>query len=287
MSSKQILDKIFEYDDYRHFLNDYFDAKKRENPHFSQRFFTQKTGFKAHNFCTFVVQGKRNLSTSSIHLLIKALKLKGKSAGYFENLVYLNQATTIEEKEHFFKKIKKAGKASDFYKLNKEQFFFYEKWYYPVIRELLVLSNWHEDYATLAKMVRPSITPLEAREAVDLLLSSGMVIKKDDGSYSLCHEFVTSEKVPVFIKKKSRRDVLLKGIESIDSIAPEEKYASYATMPLSKKLFDEIRETLDEVRIKILSQVADDTNPDEVYEIVLQVFPVSQIKGDFKEGVGR
>jgi hypothetical protein len=72
--------------------------------------------------------------------------------------------------------------------------------------------------------------------------------------------------------------VLLRGIESIDSVAPEEKYASYATVPLSKKLYNEIRETLDELRMKILAQVIEDRDPDEVYEIVLQVFPVSQLR---------
>ena len=276
-SSKELIEKIFEYDDYRIFLRDFFNSKKRENKYFSQRSFTKKAGFSAHNFCTLVVAGKRNMSAGSIQKILKSIGLRGKSASFFENLVFLNQAKTISEKEHYFKKIRKIGKNTDFYQLNQGQFFYYEKWYYPVIRELMVYSSWEDNYSKLANMVRPSITPLEAKEAVELLLDTGMVKKLSNGSYALSHTFVTSENVPVYIKKKSRRDVLLKGVEAVENVEPSEKYAAYSTVTMSKKLYNEVRDLLDDVRQKILSRVADDDSPDEVYEVVLQAFPVSKM----------
>ena len=205
--------------------------------------------------------------------------LKGKAGTYFENLVYLNQAKTLDEKEHYFQRAKKIGKKTKFYQLHKDQFFFYEKWYYPVVRELVKLAVWNEDYSVLAKSVRPPISPSEAKEAVELLLNTGMVEKDKNDIYALSNEFVTSEQVPEFIKKKARRDVLLKGIETIDTIMPSEKYAAYSTITMSKGLYQEVRELLDDTREKILSLVAEDKTPDEVYEVVLQVFPVSKIMG--------
>ncbi len=279
-NSKEIIQRIFEYDNYRIFLNDYFLAKKRENKYFSQRYFTNKAGFNAHNFCTFVVTGKRNLSANSIQKIIKGIGLRGKNASFFETLVFLNQAKSISDKEQYYNKLKKIGKNTQFYKLNKNQFFFYEKWYYPVIRELMVHSDWDENYTKLAKMVRPPISTMEAQEAVELLLSSGMVKKSESKHYKLHNDFVTSKDVPIYIKKKSRRDVLLKGIESIDQIDPSEKYIAYSTVTMSKALYNEIKEMFDEMREKILSRVADDKNPQEVYEVIFQVFPVSNISGN-------
>jgi uncharacterized protein (TIGR02147 family) len=276
-SSKQILQKIFEYDDYRVFLRDYFEAKKTENSHFSQRSFTERVGFNAHNFCTLVVQGKRNLSTTSIQKLVNGLGLRGKAATFFENLVYLNQADTLQDREFYFQRIKKIGRLTQFYQLNQDQFFFYEKWYYPVIRELMVVGDWKGDYSALAKMVRPAIAPSEARESVERLVATGMVVKGEDGKYRLANQFVTSENVPVYIKKKSRRDVLLKGIDAIDTIGPEKKYAAYSTVTMSKKLFSEAKALLNETREKLLSMVAEDGPAEEVYEVVLQAFPVSAL----------
>jgi uncharacterized protein (TIGR02147 family) len=281
-NSKQILQMIFEYDDYRLFLQEYFAAKKLENPSFSQRYFAKKAGFNAHNFCTLVMQGKRNLAIDSIQKIIKALGLKGKAGTYFENLVYLNQAITLANKEHYFERVKKIGGKTKFYQLHKAQFFFYEKWYYPVVRELLAHTECDRDFAALAKLVRPAITAAQAKEAVELLVRTGMVTSGLSGRYCLTNEFVSSERVPEFIKKKARRDVLLKGIETIDTIEPKEKYAAYSTITMSKGLYGEVRELLDETREKILSLVAEDKTPDEVYEVVFQVFPVSNMKGSGK-----
>jgi uncharacterized protein (TIGR02147 family) len=278
LTSEQILQKVFEYDDYRIFLRDYFDARKKERTQFSQRFFSQKAGFKAHNFCTMVMSGARNLSIGSIQKIIHALGLRGRAATFFENLVFLNQATTLQEKELYFNRIKAAGKKAQFHQVNEKQFFFYEKWYYPVIRELMALADWKNDYQILAHMVRPVISAPEAKEAVERILETGLV-KRENGGYTLSNEFITSENVPAYIKKKARRDVLLKGIETIDTIAPQEKYAAYSTVSMSKKLYGSVREILDETRAKILSLVAEDKNPDEIYEVVLQAFPVSFVHG--------
>jgi uncharacterized protein (TIGR02147 family) len=282
-SSKQILQTIFEYDDYRLFLQDFFYAKKQEKPSFSQRYFAKKAGFNAHNFCTLVIQGKRNLSVDSIQKIIKGLGLKGREGTYFENLVYLNQAVTLAAKERYFQRIKKIGKKTKFYQLHNDQFFFYEKWYYPVVRELVTFAEWKNDYTVLSKLLRPPISSAEAKEAVELLLKTRMVVMDDHGNYALNNEFVTSERVPEFIKKKARRDVLLKGIETIDTITPSEKYAAYSTVTMSKGLYEQAREILDETRERILSLVAQDKAPDEVYEVVLQVFPVSKMAGKRKD----
>lgn len=276
-SSKAIKAKLYSYDNYRTFLADYFDAKKRENHRFSQRQFCGKCGFSAHNYVTFVVQGKRNLSIASIQKVIKGLDLTEKEAIFFENLVLLNQAKSVEDKERYFKKLKQTGRRSHFYRVNREQFFFYEKWYYPVVRELMVLSPWQGKASLLAKMVRPTITTEEAREAITLLLKTGMVIE-EAGKYSLAHQFVTSAHVPAYIKKKSRRDILMKGAQVIENVPASEKYMSYATIPMSADLYNSVREKLDEVRQLILSESEKDSSPEEVYEVVLQCFPVSQMQ---------
>lgn len=277
-SVRQVVDTIFEYDDYRAFLCDYFKAKKSEKPAFSQRYFAQKAGFKAHNFCSLVLQSRRNLSTDSIQKISRTVGLKGKAAAYFETLVYLNQATSIEDKESYFSRLKQIGKNTRFHQVHQKQFFFYEKWYYPVIRELLVMKVWDDDFYALAKAVRPPITTQQACEAVRLLTETGMVQRDSRGHYVLTDKFVTSAGVPDYIKKKSRRDVLLKGIETIDQIDSEEKYTSYATVSMSKQLYLQVRGILDEARQKILTLVDNDDIGEEVYEVVLQAFPVSNMK---------
>jgi uncharacterized protein (TIGR02147 family) len=53
--------KIYEYTDFRKFLKDFYDDKKKEAPNFSYRFITLEGGINAGNFSK-ILKGQRNLS---------------------------------------------------------------------------------------------------------------------------------------------------------------------------------------------------------------------------------
>lgn len=46
---------IFCYTDYRKFLFDFYEAKKRSTPHFSHRYVAQKVGFSSSGFFSKII----------------------------------------------------------------------------------------------------------------------------------------------------------------------------------------------------------------------------------------
>jgi len=120
---KEIIEKIFEYDNYRAFLKDYFSLMKKKKAFFTLKYFAKKAGFNSASFCMYVIDGRRNLSYKSIPKMIKGLELRGKRATYFENLVLMNQATSIEERERYYSTIEKLRKSTKYYKINKKHSF--------------------------------------------------------------------------------------------------------------------------------------------------------------------
>ena len=88
---------LFEYLNYRDYLRDYYEEKKRLSSFYSYRLFSQKAGFSAPNVLKLVTEGKRNLSKESVFKFVKALGFNKKEAEYFENLVFFNQAKSIKE----------------------------------------------------------------------------------------------------------------------------------------------------------------------------------------------
>ena len=142
----QIVERIYEYDNYRSFLKDYFTEQKRCRNCFSYRFFAQRAGFASSSFCAHVIDGKRNLTSDSLRKMIRGLKLNGKAASYFEALVSFNQAKTVEDREHWFRVLERLRKSTLFYKVNHKQYAYYDEWYYPVVRELAVDDLRHEVY---------------------------------------------------------------------------------------------------------------------------------------------
>ena len=60
-----ILD-IFEYTDYRKYLKDYYETKKKKNKSFSYQQFANNAGFKTKTFLFNVIQGGKPVSKKSI-----------------------------------------------------------------------------------------------------------------------------------------------------------------------------------------------------------------------------
>ncbi len=284
--SREVVDRLFSYDDYRAFLRDWFEAKKKERASFSLRYFAQKAGFASHNFCSYLISSQRNCSAESARRISQAVGLRNRASEFFESLVMLNQAETAADKEYFYEKVKKASRKTKKQILTWDQFAFYEKWYYPVVRELMIIGNWKEDPALLAKIVNPAITAQEASEAVDFLLKTGMVVRNEEGRFMLSHDIVTSEEVPVYIKRKSRRDVLLLGADIIDSVPAKEKYVAYSTVSMGTDCFTDVKKILDDAREAVLLRISEDEKPLNVYEVVFQMFPVSKSKPDIPKAAG-
>src|SRR6266568_3899878 len=97
--------KIYEYENYRSFLKDFYDWSKIENPKFSFRFFSKLAGFKSSSFLKHVMDGKKNHSPESIEQFAKAIKFTKEERLFFKNLVLFNQASSSEEKQLYFQEI--------------------------------------------------------------------------------------------------------------------------------------------------------------------------------------
>lgn len=97
--------RIFDYMNYRDYLRDFFEEKKRELRFYSYRLFSLKAGFKSPNFLKLVIKGERNLSKQSVYKFSKALNLSKTETDYFENLIFFNQSKTPDEKSFFLSRI--------------------------------------------------------------------------------------------------------------------------------------------------------------------------------------
>ncbi|MCI6872713.1 TIGR02147 family protein, partial [Hallerella sp.] len=196
MAEKQEHRKIFEYLDYREFLRDYYQSKKAANPAFSLRAFSDKIGFKAKDFISRVMQGDKNLSTQSIQKIVTGLKFGKREASFFEDLVWFNQAETMDEKNSWFQKMQNELKIVRFtegqHQLAFYQYQVYSHWRHLVVRSLIGMYGFHGDFTSLAKSVHPTITIEEAKESVELLEKCNLVKKNEDGSYELVNKDITT-----------------------------------------------------------------------------------------------
>jgi uncharacterized protein (TIGR02147 family) len=144
------MERIEYYTDFRAYLKDYYEDRKRRLPAFSYRYFCMKGGIKSPTLYKEIVEGKRNLTSKTMAQFAKGMGLSSTDEEYFYTLVHFNQSKNSEEKrrhlEHMRglrRKVHQEVVPLDFYE-------YYSCWHYPVLRELACLLPWNGDYSLLA-----------------------------------------------------------------------------------------------------------------------------------------
>ena len=279
MAEKQEHRKIFEYLDYREFLRDYYQSKKAANPAFSLRAFSDKIGFKAKDFISRVMQGDKNLSTQSIQKIVTGLKFGKREASFFEDLVWFNQAETMDEKNSWFQKMQNELKIVRFtegqHQLAFYQYQVYSHWRHLVVRSLIGMYGFHGDFTSLAKSVHPTITIEEAQESVELLEKCNLVKKNEDGSYELVNKDITTgDRTSKIALRGFHQHCLALGAESIDRDPPTMRNISGLTLGISQAGYEKIVERMSAFRKEIAQIANEDKDADKVYQMQLLLFPI-------------
>lgn len=268
---------IFDYSDYRKFLKDFQQSKNALNSAFSYRYFVQKAGINSSSFYPQIVKGIRNLTKNTILKTCVAFNLSDQEAEYFENLVFFNQAKTIKEKNHFFEKLIEKQRLRNVKKLKEEQYDYFSEWHHCIIREIVPMIGFTGDYAKLAIMVHPQLTVKQAKDSVALLLELGF-LKKEDGAYVqseplLATESNTDFKVHQIMSFQIK--VLKLAMESYDRWKSEHRLTSATTFSVSDKTFGQFVEILRECRSRLMKLTASDDNPERVYMLSMNLFPMT------------
>jgi uncharacterized protein (TIGR02147 family) len=269
---------LFDYTNYREFLRDYYAEKKAKNSTFSFRVFSRITGFSSPNFLKLVIENKRNLSRLGAQKIAQGLKLNKDATGFFKNLVLFNQAKTAADRERYARELIQSRSYSRSHPLSESQFNYFSNWYYIPIRELVSLNGFREDYPWIAAQIIPPIQPHEAKKAIHELLKIGILKRGERERLELAAlNITTGDEVTQSSIGQFHREMLKRAAESIDTTARENRDISAITMGLSLPTAQKIKEKIQEFRKEIVAMVSQDENPNTVYQLSLQLFPLAQV----------
>ncbi|MGZ3743918.1 MAG: TIGR02147 family protein [Pseudobdellovibrionaceae bacterium] len=269
---------IFQYDNYRVFLKDYYEWSKLENKNFSFRFFSRALGYSSPNFLKCVIDGTRNLTTDGVRRFIKALKLNKEEAAFFENLVSYNQAKNEEEKRIYAEHILHSKAYRKMLPLREAQFSYFANWYLIPIRELVNLPNFQEDPEWIAQSLVPSITPAQAKQAFEELLQLGLIERDHSGKVVQTTANVTTpDEIISTFKADCLKEFIKLGAESIKRVPRDKRDISSVTIGLSKSSFLEVKEIAKKFRREIMEIASkEQDSSDDIYQFNIQFFPLTE-----------
>ncbi|MGZ6398786.1 MAG: TIGR02147 family protein [Bdellovibrio sp.] len=276
---------IFQYDNYRLFLKDYYEWSKLENKNFSFRFFSRALGYKSPNFLKCVIDGTRNLTTDGVSRFIKALKLNKDEADFFKNLVFHNQAKTEEEKRIYAEHILHSRAYKKLLPLREAQFSYFANWYLIPIRELVGLPHFQEDPEWIARSLVPEITPAQAKQAFEELLQLGLIARDENGRVvQTSSDITTPDDIVSTFKADCLKEFIKLGSESIKRVPRDKRDISSVTIGLSESSFLQIKEIAKKFRREIMDIASkEQDSSDNIYQFNIQFFPLTETSSKEKK----
>ena len=279
------LPSIFSYLDYRAFLQDWFDARKREDPTYSYARFAED-GDCSRSALANVLSGARTPRAGTLDAFARAMELTPSARNYLGLLVELATAQGLDERRQVMERILAAehyqqvrlaerGPDSDLFR-------YIEHWYVAAIRELAALPDFQADPTWIASILRPRISVEEAADALDRLFELGMLRHAVDGSVERREvQFRTENVARQEAILHFYREALPALLRTVEVRADDEQAVMAATLLLPPDLVPEATARVAALTNQ-LAAMADAAGVDgerRVYQLAVQLIPISDAVG--------
>lgn len=270
------LPTVFAYLDHRAFLKDWFEAKKAANPRYSHRLFASKAGFSSPSMLHLVITAQRNITAQSLPRFAKALQLGPAERDYFKELVALDRARTLAERNDIYQRLRARQHFRGANDLEAAGFDYLSDWTLPAVRELAGAPGFRFDARWVAKRLRPRVTVARAQKALDTLVTLGMIRPSDDGG-AVQHDVavVTPHEVAGLAVYNYHRSMGGLALQALEGAAPAERHFGAVTVRVSADTLGRLKAEVAAFQERVLAICDEDEHGDRAMQLNLQLFPLS------------
>lgn len=269
---------VRQYLDYRAFLHDFYEHKRQEDGFFSYRYMARKVKMD-HGYLVKLMQGKVHLTEGHIPPFLSICGLQGRDAVYFKTLVRFNKSKQPEETSILFDRLMVLA-GPEIHAVERNQFEYFKAWHYCAIRESLGHMEFHGDFDALARSLNPRITVKQAREGVRLLESLDLIRKDRKGVYRPTGALLTTGPgLEASAVRQFQMEMIGLGKRSLQRDPKEQRDISTVTLSLDLAELQEVRDRIAVLRQSLMSLAAKTPKPNAIYQLNVQLFPLSQFKG--------
>lgn len=269
------MESILKYQDFRRYLQDYYDLKKRTSA-FSWRDYSKMAGFASPVFMKQVCEGKANLGKKAAVKVADAFDFVGIERDYFFNMVMYAQAKTVDKKRFAYAEMQSIAKASKVNLIGAEAYKYYDSWIHPVVRELAPIMPGAVPKEIAGKCIH-EVSAKEVKDSIDFQVRAGILKKTDDGCFLQTDKLLGGDTHSISLAVRSmNRQMAEFAVDAIDRFAANERYIAGITMGVSNAAFANIVEVLKKCREQVLDIVMKDDRVEQVLRLNLQLFPLTQ-----------
>lgn len=266
---------LFSVQDYRDYLKAIFEERKKSQPLYSYRFWAQQLGLDSAQLYR-ILSKKMHLPLRSIEILTTHLKLNKLESEVFRLLVQLGRARHEKERRNLVESLL-ALRDVHKHTLTRDQYLFFGQWYHATVRCLVGALNQQELSEAIAKKIKPSITPQQVQDSLDLQERLGL-IRKRQKRYEITDTHLTTSETEVHQAiRQHQAEMLHLGAQALERFRKEDRDFSSLTFAVDYPTALEIGELLKECRRQIQKRIESSKIPDRVLHLSMSLFPTAHV----------
>ncbi|MBR6449228.1 MAG: TIGR02147 family protein [Fibrobacter sp.] len=267
---------VLQYTNYRVYLRDYYEFKKKTVPAFSLRFFAEKAGLSSHAHLKLTIDGKRNITKNTVVKLIHGLGLQNQRAAYFESLVFFNQAQTDADKQVYYAQLLKASPRSKLHKMDEAQFRIFREWHHSAILEMVALKDFRPIPDWISKRLGGLVTPAQVTDSLKLLVELGLLVKTANGFRQRDPLITTDDEVRNMMVKTYHLQMLKLSATMLSDLPAKQRDISALTFSIRREDFPNLKKHLQLMRKELLDFSAKAGEAEDVVQINIQLYPLTR-----------
>ncbi len=274
---------LFQYVDYRSYLNDYYRHKKQEQKTWSYGVWANKMGLKSPSTLIMLLKGQRNPGDELTKNFIHYFKFKEKEAEYFKDLVQLKKCKhDVSTSVALMEKLAKQRKLEKFPLLDHDTLLSISSWYFDAIRQMVKWPTFTEDPKIISEILNFKVTPKEVKEAIDTMLRLKLLQRDSEGKLRLEHRHTnTSDDIASEGLKRFHEQVLDNATKALRTIEPKERQISGVTMAMKKENLVKAKELIRKFEDDFCALIEGEQNEaDSVFQLEIAFFPLTKEKKD-------
>lgn len=239
-------------------LIEIYTKSLNNNSAFSMRAFSKKIGISS-GALSEIIQSKRRVTIKTAEKILNNLNYSPREIDrFFQIKESLTKSNNYEYKD-----------------LSLDQYYVLSSWHYLALLNLIELESKDHSISFFSK--RLGLPVSKVNEAIKRLKRLEMIEEKEGMFLRTFLRYKTTEDISNSAIKKYHQEVLALGDSALREIEPELRDFSSIVLKLNiknlKKIKDLIRNFQDD-----LCDLIEDDEPEEVYHLNLQLYPVTKIK---------
>lgn len=271
---------IFAYCDYRSFLRDAFESLQSQLPGFTHRSFASRAGFASSGSLKLVMDGERHLSEDSALKVVQALRLDKKQQSYFLLMMDFAKSKSMVTKAELLTRMDKFRAKHAPELLHDGDFEYLSTWYHCVIREMVGLPDFKEDPKWIAQQLQFALKPDLIRQSLEYLEASGFLRRENEFLVKTAKTVATGSMQDqsrlLTTARAFHLKMMEKAMQAVEKLPREQRSISNTTFSMSEQSYQKALQRIEQLRMEILELAASDSQADQVHQLSICLFPMTQ-----------